>query len=301
VPRITYTPKRFSTEHREIIDNADRICREYRAQGLDLTLRQLYYQFVSRDLIPNTLQSYKRLGSVISDARLAGQIDWYHVVDRTRNLAGRSHWTDPAQVVRATQHSYLTDRWANQPYRLEVWVEKDALSGVINRPCHEADVDYFACKGYTSQSEMWAAAQRLIRYETKGQMTRIVHLGDHDPSGIDMTRDIQDRLMTFGSDVDVKRVALNMDQVDLYGPPPNPAKITDSRAADYIDRFGHESWELDALEPTVMGDLVRAEVAEVIDQEQWDADTAEMERERGHLVAVSDHWDEVRDFLDGLA
>jgi hypothetical protein len=300
VPKTEYVPKRFSAEHLGIIDQADAICQQYQAQGLDLTLRQLYYQFVSRDLIPNTLQSYKRLGGIINDARLAGLIDWYHMVDRTRNLAGNSHWNDPAQVIRATQHAYLVDRWANQPVRLEVWVEKDALSGVISRPCRLADVDYFACKGYTSQSEMWSAAMRLKRYERTGQQTRIIHLGDHDPSGIDMTRDIQDRLRTFGARTEVKRVALNMDQVDQYNPPPNPAKITDSRAADYIDRFGHESWELDALEPTVMGQLIQEQVDAVLDTGQWADDTEEMERDRGHLVAVSDHWPAVRDFLDGL-
>lgn len=79
----------------------------------------------------------------------------------------------------------------------------------------------------------------------------ILHLGDHDPSGIDMTRDISDRLELFGADVEVKRIALNWDQIDEFTPPPNPAKLSDSRAGAYIAEYGDESWELDALEPTL--------------------------------------------------
>jgi hypothetical protein len=300
MPKTVYVSKRFSASNEALIATAERICDEYARQGYDLTLRQLYYQFVSRDIIPNTLQSYKHLGSVVNDARLAGLIDWHHLVDRGRNLAGRQHWTDPAQIVRAIGVSYLTDRWADQETRLEVWVEKDALSGVIAGPCRRADVDYFACKGYVSQSEMWSAAQRLLRYEDAGQETVIVHMGDHDPSGIDMTRDIGSRLEMFGARTEVIRVALNMDQVDQYGPPPNPAKITDSRAGAYIDRFGRESWELDALDPAVLGAIVDDYVSRYRDMELWDAATERMEAERTHLSAVSDHWPQVERYLDTL-
>lgn len=94
---------------------------------------------------------------------------------------------------------------------------------------------------------MWSAAQRFISQDYRDNRV-IIHLGDHDPSGIDMTRDIQERLQMFGADVYVKRVALTMNQIGTYNPPPNPAKITDSRASKYIDEYSNESWELDALE-----------------------------------------------------
>jgi hypothetical protein len=300
MPMIEYVPKRFSAASEALIETAEQICREYARQGYDLTLRQLYYQFVSRDVLPNSTQSYRRLGSVVNDARLAGRIDWSHLVDRGRNLRGQQHWNDPAQIVRAIGSSYLTDRWDTQDIRLEVWVEKDALSGVVARPCREVDVDYFACKGYTSQSEMWSAGQRLARYERGGQATRIIHLGDHDPSGIDMTRDIQDRLRMFGARTEVRRIALNMDQVEQYNPPPNPAKLDDPRATDYIDQFGRVSWELDALDPTVLGQLIRDQVDQVRDMEAWNEATDVMEEERRNLTAVSEHWDRVSAFLDGI-
>jgi alkaline phosphatase len=142
-----------------------------------------------------------------------------------------------------------------------VWIEKEALIGVINQICRDEDVPYFACKGYVSQSELWKAAQRIIEYENDyAQNTYIIHLGDHDPSGIDMSRDIQERLDMFGAHAGVKRIALNFDQIEKYNPPPNPTKLTDTRAKDYIQKYGESSWELDALDPKTLRDLIRNEV-----------------------------------------
>lgn len=280
------------------IDAANSIIDEYAAQGFDLTLRQLYYQFVSRDLIENTDKAYKRLGSVINDARLAGLIDWEAIVDRTRNLQSQEHWDGLADILTACSGWYLTDRWRNQSCRVEVWIEKDALIGVIEGVCDQYDVPYFSCRGYTSQSEMWVAAQRLIAFEDNGQDTRIIHLGDHDPSGIDMSRDIQERLEMFGSVVNVRRIALNMNQIDEYDPPPNPAKVTDSRARGYIAEHGDKSWELDALEPSVMAELIRMEIDEVRDPDTWDAAIEEENGDRECLNQLVVRWDDIRQTLE---
>src|SRR5262249_33779053 len=160
-------------------------------------------------------------------------IDWNYIVDRTRNLRDLPAWDDPMDVIDAVAQQYRTKRWANQPYYVEVWVEKDALVGIVGRTAERWQVPYFACRGYTSQSELWGAAQRLIRKEQAGKRTVIIHLGDHDPSGVDMTRDTRERLELFGSEALVRRIALNMDRVEQYDPPPNPAKFTDSRVEGY--------------------------------------------------------------------
>ncbi|GLY81879.1 hypothetical protein [Actinoallomurus iriomotensis] len=301
MPRITYVPKNFSDSSLAIILQADEICRDYARQGFDLTLRQLYYQFVARGWIANKQTEYKRLGSIINDARLAGLLDWNYIVDRTRTLRGLSHWDSPDQIIRGSAYSYRTDRWANQPHRVEVWIEKDALVGVISGVCGRHDVDYFSCRGYTSQSELWSAAQRLRGYEDHGQKPIVIHLGDHDPSGIDMTRDIQDRLELFDANVKVIRIALNMDQVEEYEPPPNPAKLTDSRSSGYIDRFGYSSWELDALDPTTLDTLISSEITSWRDERRWERDTAAMEEERSLLTEVSQRWDAVREFIQNGA
>lgn len=260
----------FKADTLAMIRRANAIIGEYQAQGYKLTLRQLYYQHVARGLITNTLQSYKRLGSIINDGRLAGLIDWDAIEDRTRNLEARSTWESPEQIISAVAQSYAESPWADQPYYVEVWVEKEALVGVIERTCRRLFVPWFACRGYVSQSELKDAGDRLAYMSTKGKTPLVLHLGDHDPSGIDMTRDNRDRLSMFaGEPVEVKRLALNMDQVDRYGPPPNPAKSTDARFAGYLAEHGDESWELDALEPSVIDQLISDAVRGVMDHASW--------------------------------
>jgi hypothetical protein len=298
MPKIKYKDFNFRPATLAMISKANEIIAEYAAQGFDLTLRQLYYQFVSRDLIPNTPKDYKNLGSVVNDGRLAGLIDWESIVDRTREVRSLSHWDSPADIVEACSTQFNVDRWAAQPYRPEVWIEKDALVGVFERVCRELDVPLLSCRGYTSQSEMWGASQRMIRYKRGKQKPIVFHFGDHDPSGKDMSRDILDRLELFTRGMmEFERLALNMDQVTQYNPPPNPAKITDSRADGYIAEFGHESWELDALEPTVLEALVRAAITGILDKKKMDAATEEQDRHRKMLAAIADRFDEVEELL----
>ena len=281
-----------------MIQKANEIIGEYARQGFDLTLRQLYYQFVSRDLIPNTQKDYKNLGSIVNDARLAGLIDWDAIVDRTRELRSLSHFTGPEEIIEACSQQFNLDRWADQPYRPEVWIEKDALVGVFERVCRELDVPLLSCRGYTSQSEMWGAAQRMLRYKHKRQKPIVFHFGDHDPSGKDMSRDIVDRLELFiRGEMKFERLALNMDQVEQYSPPPNPAKITDSRASAYIAEFGDESWELDALEPTVLADLVRNAIEGIVDEDKMAERTAEQVEHREMLSKIAERYDEVQELL----
>jgi hypothetical protein len=360
--RIAYETKNFNADTLAAIRQANEILVEYEQQGYDLTLRQLYYQHVARGLILNTEQSYKRLGSIVNDARLTGHMDWDHIVDRTRNIRALTHWRDPAHIITATARSYKVDLWEAQGDYVEVWIEKDALVGVIAGVSEELDVPYFSCRGYTSQSEMWAAGQRLLEQAVKGKRITILHLGDHDPSGIDMTRDIKDRLEQFvGQDyarhmmdadenwdtysetnqdvtirqwindvldrLTINRIALTMDQVQQYNPPPNFAKLTDSRSGivrrqnrivgikpgSYIDLFSdldasHDpldraqntsSWELDALPPDVLSGLVRTHVEALIDNDVWDK-AVEREQDGQRLLRqASQRWTEIVESLNG--
>lgn len=288
MPKICYVEKNFSEDTLKVIEQANEIIEAYAAQGYDLTLRQLYYQFVSRDLIANTQKEYKRLGSIINDARLAGLIDWEYITDRTRNLHRLAHWSSPGSIIQACAEQYRVDKWATQKVRVEVWIEKEALAGVFQRVCDQLDVPFFSCRGYTSQSEMWAAGQRLKGIKRGGQKPIILHFGDHDPSGIDMTRDIRDRLKLFMGGLSLERLALNMDQVEEYEPPPNPTKITDSRAEGYIAEYGNESWELDALEPDVLASLVRDFVLSVRDKAAWEEAEDREQAGRERLAELAD-------------
>lgn len=312
--RIAYETWNPRGKALDIVEKANAVCREYKRQGYDLTLRQLYYQFVSRDWIPNTPQSYKNLGEIINRARLAGLLDWDYIVDRTRSLKSVSHWDEPEDIIDSAAASYRIDKWTTQPVRIEIWIEKEALAGVVERVAARNDVAFFSCRGYPSQSETWAAAQRHRRYIQNGQDVVVLHLGDHDPSGLDMTRDIRERLQTFisgdlvrmgfkgghfiGAKHRVFRIALNMDQIEQYDPPPNPAKLTDARATDYVERFGYESWELDALEPAILDDLIQESIDEFKDADKYAERQEQESRERSLLASVSDRWTDVVELIE---
>lgn len=287
---------KFRAASLTIIQRANTIIAEYQADGYDLTLRQLYYQFVARDIIPNNQSEYNKLGTIINNARLAGLTDWDAIKDRTRAMKRLSHWDDPAAIIDSAAHSFALDTREGQEVYVEVWVEKEALAGVIERACDEIDVPWFACRGYVSQTAMYESGARFR--EAEGfQDSVIYHLGDHDPSGIDMTRDIQDRLEMFGCRVDVVRIALNMPQVKKYKPPPNPAKLTDSRCNGYIKKYGSQSWELDALDPPVLTRLIQSKIEECTDVGLMEQRRNEQREHKKLLSSVSKRWNDIVAYL----
>lgn len=296
MPKICYVGKNFRQESLNLIDRINTIVDDYTAQGYSLTLRQLYYQLVARDIIPNNERSYKNTGNLINDARLAGYIDWYAIEDRTRNLRTLSHWDSPKEIIETASRQYKKDMWETQDYYVEVWVEKEALSDVVGQTCDRLDVPYFSCRGYVSQSEMWSASRRIQRKQSEGKYCILLHLGDHDPSGIDMSRDIEERLVLFGVRPDTflfKRIALNMEQIEELNPPPNPAKLTDSRCQSYIREYGDSSWELDALEPKYIDRLITDEVMIYVNTTAWEVRKAIVDSEKAVMREVCNNWDKI--------
>jgi hypothetical protein len=310
VPRLAYESWKPDTRTLTDVQRVNTVVAEYQRRGFNLTLRQVYYQMVARAFIQNNDREYKRLGEIVNRGRLAGLIDWNAIEDRTRNLATYSSWSGAKDILESALQSYRSYRWANQPHRFEVWVEKEALVDVVSQACSPLFVPYFACRGYVSQSEMWTAAQRLGGYVADGKKVTVIHLGDHDPSGIDMTRDLRDRIFQLGSItrsgrvfnaidlVTVDRIALNIAQVRRYNPPPNPAKLTDSRADGYISKFGRSSWELDALDPQVIVDLIRDRILPHIDKAAWEQTKEGDLRVKATLKAIADNWFAVKHFCE---
>lgn len=344
---ICYVSKKFNADHEAIIENANAICSYYYHElGIVITLRQLHYQFVSRNLYANTQANYNKLGNVVTDSRLAGRLDWSYLIDRTRNEVKRTRWENVGKLLTGAADGYHMDLWKGQGVRPMVLVEKDAAIGVIESVCHANDIPYLSCRGYMSWSELWNMAQR-IRYDIEnGDNVVILHIGDHDPSGLDMTRDIEDRLwkvlwkdwsltharaaftgpitvgmlrshmLSYMTDKRdelgvtapiyhhpwrVKRIALNYDQVERYSPPPNPARTTDARYARYVEETGlDESWELDALDPPVLINLIQDEIDLIRDEERWDAAVEKQERDRINLTGIAKHYQPVMKLVSDL-
>lgn len=287
--------KKFSAERELMVQTIDTIITEYQEQGYLLTTRQVYYQLVARGMIENTLQSYKRIAALINDAKLAGLLDWAGLEDRTRDFITRSHWTSPSEIIRASAEQYHEDLWVNQSHRLFVVIEKEALVGVLESLCHKFDVPLLAARGYPSGSVLYDFAKtHLLPAISNRQRCHILHLGDHDPSGIDMTRDLTERLDMFtytSSFISLERIALNMSQVEEVNPPENPAKTTDSRFAQYIKRFGRSSWELDALQPRYLNNLVEEKILSRIDLDEWEQAKSEIQEKRSALMDAAEHFD----------
>lgn len=287
---IQYENKNIRGARLRTIEQANEIITEYEALGIQLTLRSLHYQFVSRDLFANTQANYKNLGDTLNDGRLAGLVSWEALEDLTRELEDLAWWADTKSAQRAIAQQYRSDAWANQDTRIEVWIEKDAGVGTIQGVCERNRVPYFACRGNVSSSELWKAGRRFMDYFEGGQEVVVLHIGDLDPSGWDMTRDNERRLSLFAEqDVEVRRIALNIDQVRRYRPPPNPVKMTDSRADTFINLFGHECYELDALEPRVLVQLIQDQIDDIRDADAWETYLEEEREGREALAGLSQY------------
>lgn len=287
-----------ATDTKELLDHITTVLREYRRQGYVLTVRQLYYQLVSQDLIVNSVKSYHRLVGIVSKGRLAGMIDWRMIEDRGRTPIKNSHWDDPKQILQTAVDAYYTDRWRDQESYVEVWCEKDAVSNILAPVCQTWDVTFMANKGYSSQSAMYTAFGRFAhQFVEYGKNLNILYFGDHDPSGIDMIRDIDDRMclfldkeLTYESKyggLSVTRIALSMEQVEEHNPPENPAKTLDPRYDAYQSQFGDSSWELDALNPGILSELVESGIMEFLDlslfEEVADEEEEAKEKMRKHI------------------
>lgn len=254
---------RLSKANRIMLERINTILEEYRNDGYVLTLRQLYYQLVSKDIIPNNDREYAKLSNILKKGRMAGIVDWSAIEDRVR-VPKLPYWVrDVQHAIQDTIEQYRVNRMQGQQRNIEIWVEKDALSNVLFRVTSKYHIRLMVNRGYSSISAMYDAHRRLRSGDV------ILYFGDHDPSGKDMVRDIRERMEEFGREVDVRPVALTMEQIRRFNPPPNPAKITDPRAKWYIREYGRTSWELDALPPRELIRLAEKAVEALIDLDQY--------------------------------
>lgn len=273
---IDWQPRRQAVRDR--LEEASAVIDHWSALGYRLTLRQLYYQLVSRGAIDNTVKEYKNLSVTMTNARMAGLIDWDHIEDRSRNALMPPHWAGTSHILRDSANSFRVDRWVGQRRHVEVWCEKDALTSVLEPVAHEYHVLLLPVRGYSSTTIAYEAS---LRFEASWPKEPVVfYLGDHDPSGVDMTRDLETRLseMTGEGHVELRRLALNFGQVLDNNLPPNPTKSSDSRTAGYTETYGAECWELDALDPPALVSVVRDAIEAELDREMYEARVAKEER-----------------------
>jgi len=266
-----------------LIEAVNAILEEYAGP---LTLRQVYYRLVAAHTIANRQQEYKRLSRTLVKARLAGLVDDTRIVDRVRTPFRVSCWDDLRDFLETVRRAYRREKWTSQRFDVQVWCEKDAVAGVLQPITDEFEVTLYPCRGYNSYSALKEAGRGINGIP---RPTVILYLGDFDPSGQDMPRDIRRRLTEdFGADFDLRVIALTREQIDEHQLPPDLTKKTDTRAAAFIARHGDMAVELDAPPPNVLQALVREHLALFVGKSAFEAERAQEAAERAELAALID-------------
>jgi len=284
----------WETHAETLTEQITEIVDYYESIDIKLTNRQLYYQLVGKDYIPNYQEVYKRICVFLTDLRYAGKIDWSSIEDKARVPKKHPEWDNLSDIIKSATYSYRLPRWSDQDYYIEMYCEKEAGINVLETISRKYHMHFGFNKGYSSASAMYDLAFRIgYQLKDKGKLPIILYFGDHDPSGLDMVRDIRDRIEEFLTkgdtyivpDFEVVPVSLSMDQVKKYKLPPNPAKITDPRAKWYIKEHGEVSWELDAIDAIELRKIAEDAVLEYIDMKKYDA---WIRKEKKQIKALKD-------------
>lgn len=278
------TVRVWTEDKAAVCEHIKKIINDYQQQGYTLTLRQLHYQLVTRNWIINHDSAYKKLSNILDDLRYSGQVDWSAIEDRGR-VPYLPYWvTGIDEAIQDTINNYRLDFQDGQHEYIELWTEKDALSGILKRVTERFHIQLVVNKGYTSSTAIYAAYQRFVGRISRGQKVTVLYFGDHDPSGLDMVRDIRERLEFFFENgmhqhlvdgsffedcLEIVHIGLTKEQIRKYNPPPNPTKLTDSRAAKYIQLHGKTCWEVDALEPSTLIKIVEKNIINLIDVDKF--------------------------------
>lgn len=328
--KIQFRKIKLGPANRQRLAMINGIIEEYRKQGYVLTLRQLYYQLVSRDVIANNIREYKKLGVLLKEGRMAGVVDWSAIEDRLRVPETPNEWPSPQAALETVENVFALERQDGQAVYMEVWVEKDALSGVLSRVTRPYHVPIVVNRGYSSASAMFEAYERFRAAQGRGQSIRVIYLGDFDPSGRDMIRDIEERICEFklgsvnafddddylaktpniwretcandyGFDFEIESIALTKEQISKHKPPPNPAKFSDSRAQGYVAEHGAKCWEVDALKPEVLNRVLTSAIEKHLDREHYDEIVEREGEHRANLELIRKYYVNCVDLVKELS
>ena len=274
-------PGKYQAKTLGLIGQVQEILNEYQAR---LTVRQIYYRLVAKQIIPNDLQSYKRLDSILSNARKSGDIPFEAIIDRTRIPIKNSSWPNLGNFLTTVRQAYRKSKWDNQEKWVEVWLEKDALSGVFEPITNEYDVYLVVGRGYQSLSALYDASSRFGR---SGKPVYILYFGDFDPTGEDIPRSIESNLINyFGISPNIEKVALTLEDIKAYSLPPAPTKASDPRSNRFVQEYGDLAVELDALPPDVLEEKIRTSIEKHLDREQFQEDLKVEKRENKKLAVI---------------
>jgi hypothetical protein len=253
-----------------------------------ITGRGIGYKLFTAGLIPSMSTSdMQKVYRLLRQAREEDTIPWEWIVDETRSLERVSTWDNPAAYARAVARSYRRDFWNQQPARVEVWSEKGTIRGLLQPVLDEYAVGFRVMHGFASATAVYDVAQ-----DDDGRPLIVLYVGDYDPSGMFMSEeDLPTRLDKYdGQHVELRRVALKRAHTSGLSSFPAADKKKDKRYAWFVRNFGKRCWELDALDPNVLRDIVEEEIKAEIEPVAWERCARINQAERWSLQTVLDSW-----------
>ncbi len=239
----------------QLIETATAILAEHNP----MTVRQVYYQLVSRQVVKNSRSSYQSVSKALVAARREETVPWEWIEDRLRKPRRVPMWSGLAEFCEPDL--YRRDVWPMQPSYLECWLEKDALSGIFEDVLDLYGVTLNVGRGYDGWDSIHNAAERF----GSGEGASIIYFGDFDPSGEDMVRSLTERLATFGCRPEIVKCALTADDIRRYELPSDFTKKSDSRSGAFVAKHGDMAVELDALPDQVLRNRLKEEVESRMD------------------------------------
>jgi hypothetical protein len=229
-----------------------------------LTLRQIYYQLVARQIIPNEQRYYKKLSRLCVTGRDEEILPEEGFADRLREVDKLSSWLDLNEFMNTVRRSYRKDKWQNQDRYVEIWTEKDALRSVLTEITYQYDVALMVARGQLSRTEVYRTARRYKAQSDKE--CYLYYCGDFDPSGLSIYDSIKKRIMNFGVFVNFERIALTQKQIKKYQLPSDPAKQSDPNYNKFLNIYGSDMVvELDSLPPDVLRKIIEDCILQNID------------------------------------
>lgn len=255
---------------KQLLKHVNDIVNEYAKKGLDLTVRQVHYQLVSRNITKNTDANYKALTNLVKRARLAGMIDWDAIVDRNRESNIPYYNYSVQDALRSSLDCYSRDKMQFQKVYIEVMIEKMAIYEIVEQITRKYTIRLTGDKGFCSNTVLYKVAERLKEAMKQGKYAYVLYIGDHDPSGLTMDKSINDTLSLMGAKgFEFRRVALTPEQVKEYNLPPNKIKDGDRNSDSYREKHGSTSWECDALPPEILQEVLEDEILSIIDYDTY--------------------------------
>jgi len=245
----------------ELLDQVLKIIDSY---DFSLTLRQIYYQLVAKQIIPNKQEYYKKLSRVCVTGRDEGILPEEAFADRLRAVDKPGAWLDLNSFMETVKRAYNKDKWNNQPKYLEIWTEKDALRSVLTEITYQYDVSLMVARGQLSRTAIYEASER---YKAKtDRECYLYYCGDFDPSGLSIYDSIRKRLEAFGIFINFERIALTEGQIEKYKLPSDPGKQSDPNYNKFVALYGDDKVvELDSLPPDILRDIIKEAITKNID------------------------------------